>query len=140
MYVPRLFLVYSILNPSYNVTKTQYNMQFKCLISIKYKPTNKSIICVNCLLRNHCLLLQLCSGWSGGYGVIDVFSNQVLLSVVVTLRYLPLLPIIGVHRNHHWQTTSLSETQFSQSNNIIVKRGKIFLLSCALLNVQNWSV
>ena len=47
--------------------------------------------------------------------------------MAVTLRYLPMLPIIDVHRNHHWQTTSLTETQFSQSNEILVKTGFAFV-------------
>ena len=41
--------------------------------------------------------------------------------VAVTLRYLPLLPIIDVHRNHLADNFINSDSEISQSNRILVK-------------------
>ena len=41
--------------------------------------------------------------------------------MAVTLRYLPLLPIIDVHRNHLADNFINSDSEISQSNRILVK-------------------
>ena len=66
---------------------------------------------------------EVCSVLQGTLLPVIFQLNPVL--VALTLRYLPLLPIIEVHRNHLADNFINSDPEISQSNKILVKCGLI---------------